>query len=215
MREGARYGEAAASFDRRAAAGSADSSGELMEQAKHNYMQAIEYYMTALKYERNDGIRQQLRTRLTAHMDRVETINRGISERRRLQTELEQSISKMLDSAAEHARKAVTLDREAFDNGHDANLFEQAKEGYITSVGYYINALKAERNEETKAILRQKVGLYMDRIEVLKKWLEDNGAAQDAAGASGTRQVKGAEADGSGTNENKPLLNAWMKLRKK
>lgn len=78
--------------------------------------------------------------------------------------------SNFVNQGVVHAERAIKFDRLACSN-NDPQDFDEAKRSYMRAVEYYYTALKYEKNERIKATLREKISSYMDRAEVLKKWL--------------------------------------------
>eukprot|EP00177_Eucheuma_denticulatum_P002609 GFKZ01004686.1.p1 GENE.GFKZ01004686.1~~GFKZ01004686.1.p1 ORF type:complete len:451 (-),score=87.30 GFKZ01004686.1:1358-2710(-) len=76
-----------------------------------------------------------------------------------------------IDQGVVHAQKAIDYDRAACADG-DAEKYDNAKNCYLRAIDYYYTALKYEKNEKTKAILREKINSYISRAEVMKEWLE-------------------------------------------
>lgn len=105
-----------------------------------------------------------------------------------------------------HAERAIKFDRLACSN-NDPHDFDEAKRSYMRAVEYYFTALKYEKNERIKTTLREKISSYMDRAEVLKKWLttyeekqkeEREHAGHDDDIDNPSKDEDGAEGDGGG-----------------
>lgn len=67
--------------------------------AKNAYLRAVEYYLTALKYERNESIKQSLRQKMHSYIDRAEIMKEWL-----IKYEEAQGVAKQRD-AEERSRK--------------------------------------------------------------------------------------------------------------
>lgn len=76
-----------------------------------------------------------------------------------------------IDQGVAHAQKAIDYDRAAC-KANDPEKYDNAKNSYLRAIDYYYTALKYEKNEKTKQVLRSKINSYVDRAEVMKDWLE-------------------------------------------
>lgn len=72
INNGFEHAKKAIEFDKKACAD--NENPEYFENAKNAYMRAIEYYMTGLKYEKNDRVKSSLRAKINNYMDRVEIL---------------------------------------------------------------------------------------------------------------------------------------------
>lgn len=75
-----------------------------------------------------------------------------------------------IDQGVAHAQKAIDYDRSACQTS-DPHKYDNAKNSYLRAIEYYYTALKYEKNEKTKSILRDKIRQYVERAEVMKHWL--------------------------------------------
>lgn len=69
INQGFTHAERAIQFDKLACK---SNDPENFDKAKNSYMRAIEYYMTAMKYERNDSTKKTLREKISNYMDRAQ-----------------------------------------------------------------------------------------------------------------------------------------------
>lgn len=95
-----------------------------------------------------------------------------------------------IDQGVAHAQKAIDYDRAACKT-NDPEKYDNAKNSYLRAIDYYYTALKYEKNEKTKQVLRSKINSYVDRAEVMKDWLEKYEESQ---------KNEGGEPSGSGGN---------------
>lgn len=93
-----------------------------------------------------------------------------------------------IDQGVAHAQKAIDYDRAAC-KANDPEKYDNAKSSYLRAIDYYYTALKYEKNEKTKLVLRSKINSYVDRAEVMKEWLEKY---------EETQKNGGGESSGSG-----------------
>lgn len=101
--------------------------------------------------------------------------------------------STFIDQGVAHAQKAIDFDRAACQS-NDPEKYNNAKTSYLRAIDYYFHALKYEKNDRVKDALREKIGSYVDRAEVMKTWLEkyeqSQKAKQDDSSASGGAPTK-------------------------
>lgn len=71
VNQGVVYAERAIKYDRLACT---SNDPQNFDEAKRSYLRAIEYYYTALKYEKNDRIKLTLREKINSYMDRAEVM---------------------------------------------------------------------------------------------------------------------------------------------
>lgn len=77
INQGFSHAEKAIQFDRLACKG---SDPQNFDNAKNSYLRAIEYYMTALKYEKNDRIKNSLREKIENYIGRAEIMKDWLSK---------------------------------------------------------------------------------------------------------------------------------------
>ncbi|KAF9514516.1 hypothetical protein BS47DRAFT_1376522 [Hydnum rufescens UP504] len=83
--------------------------------------------------------------------------------------------------------RAITIVQKAIDEDRAANYAEAYKQ-YQNSLEYFLMALKYEKNDSMKSMIRKKADEYMDRAEKLKEHLVKAGErrSRSAVGANGT-----------------------------
>lgn len=111
-----------------------------------------------------------------------------------------------IDQGVGHAQKAIDYDRSACKS-NDPEKYDNAKNSYLRAIEYYLHALKYEKNDKTKQVLRSKINSYVDRAEVMKDWLEkyedahknappdDSGDPSDGGTASKSKDKNKKEKD--------------------
>lgn len=77
INQGFTHAERAIQYDKLACK---SNDPENFDQAKHSYLRAVEYYFTALKYEKNDRIKASLREKISAYMDRAEIMKEWLTK---------------------------------------------------------------------------------------------------------------------------------------
>jgi vacuolar protein-sorting-associated protein 4 len=73
--------------------------------------------------------------------------------------------------------KAIELIKQATEKDHNKD-YEGAFRGYQLALDHFMAALKYEKNEKSKLMIRSKVEEYMARAEQLKKFLESGSGRQ-------------------------------------
>lgn len=96
-----------------------------------------------------------------------------------------------IDQGVSHAQKAIDYDRAAC-KANDPEKYDNAKNSYLRAIDYYYTALKYEKNDKTKQVLRSKINSYVDRAEVMKEWLEKYEETQKNGGGDGSSGSGGA-----------------------
>lgn len=93
--------------------------------------------------------------------------------------------------------KAVGIVKDAVEQDTKQN-YQEAYKLYQNSLDFFMLAIKYEKNDRMKQMLRNKVTEYLDRAENLKEYLnaqkEDKGRA--AIGANGGEKGVGGGANG-------------------
>lgn len=77
INQGLTHAERAIQYDKLACK---SNEPENFDQAKHSYLRAVEYYFTALKYEKNDRMKASLREKISAYMDRAEIMKEWLTK---------------------------------------------------------------------------------------------------------------------------------------
>jgi len=112
-----------------------------------------------------------------------------------------------VESGMEHAKKAITADREALETD-SLEKYEEAYRSYLRAIEYFLTALKYEKNSRTKQIIRSKVQEYMDRAEEIKKVLHEprdrvvdsNGRTGNGASVGAATERRRSASQGNGNN---------------
>ncbi|KAI0668623.1 AAA-domain-containing protein [Trametes maxima] len=88
-------------------------------------------------------------------------------------------MSHNLDRAIEIVQRAIEEDR--------ANNYEEAYKLYSNALDYFMLALKYEKNEKSKTLIKSKFTEYLNRAETLKEYLtnKEDKRAKKAIGANG------------------------------
>ncbi|CDZ96873.1 probable vps4-vacuolar sorting protein [Phaffia rhodozyma] len=102
------------------------------------------------------------------------------------------SNSNFLDKAIEIVQKAIDADVK--------QDYEEAYKQYQNSLDYFMMAMKYEKNDKLKELIRKKFTEYLDRAEKLKEHLtkSDEKRARVGVGADGSGKSAGAGANGGG-----------------
>lgn len=121
INQGFTHAEKAIQFDKLACQG---NDPENFDNAKNSYLRAIEYYLTALKYEKNDRIKQSLRDKISNYIDRAEIMKDWLakySERERQKQENAQNNSSAPGSGGGGGGAAAAKKKgQGGDNGDSA-----------------------------------------------------------------------------------------------
>jgi len=87
-------------------------------------------------------------------------------------------------------QKAIAIVTQATEEDAKKN-YEKAFQLYQSSIEYFLYAIKYEKNERSKAIMRQKLNEYFQRAEQLKEYLANQKKKQPVAvGARTSKQKK-------------------------
>lgn len=93
--------------------------------------------------------------------------------------------------------KAVAIVKDAIEQDTKQN-YQEAYKLYQNSLDFFLLALKYEKNDKLKELIRNKFTEYLDRAEMLKEHLastkDDKGRA--AIGANGGEKGVGANGNG-------------------
>jgi len=93
--------------------------------------------------------------------------------------------------------KAVAIVKDAIEQDTKQN-YQEAYKLYQNSLDFFLLALKYEKNDKLKELIRNKFTEYLDRAEMLKQHLgnskDDKG--KSAIGANGGEKGVGAGANG-------------------
>ncbi|THH07933.1 hypothetical protein EW145_g3046 [Phellinidium pouzarii] len=109
--------------------------------------------------------------------------------------------------------RAIEIVQRAIDEDTNQN-FSEASKHYKNSIDYFLLALKYEKNEKLRALIRSKVTEYLDRAEKLKEFLDSTeekkarrviGANGSTTGATGGLSKKKGEDDDDQDPELKKL----------
>ncbi|KAH6896714.1 vacuolar protein sorting-associated protein VPS4 [Thelonectria olida] len=112
------------------------------------------------------------------------------------------------ERALAELQKAIDLDHK--------KEYKKAFDAYIIAMDLWVKAIKWEKNKVMKDTMREKMVVYLDRTEKLKKWI-DEGGDEDGDGNSNNRggpvaangSSAGGKAKASGEDDdNKKLRNA-------
>ncbi len=93
--------------------------------------------------------------------------------------------------------KAIEIVQKALDEDTKQNYAEAYKQ-YQNSLDYFMMAMKYEKNDKLKELIRKRVIEYLDRAEKLKEHLGKSQEAQSrrAIGANGGEKGVGGAANG-------------------
>jgi vacuolar protein-sorting-associated protein 4 len=104
--------------------------------------------------------------------------------------------------------KAIQFVRQASDEDEKEN-YKEALRLYQLSLNYFITALKYEKNEKRKEVIRQKAAEYMDRAEKIKDILKNQTDTVGSGGsASKQKGVDSDENDKTGNEEENKMKTA-------
>lgn len=132
-----------------------DNSGEY-DEAYGLYYQAVGLLLLALKSEKTESSKKLIRAKATEYMDRADELRVYI---RNWNT----GNMDCLNCAVENVERAIEKDY--------LGQYELAFGLYRHSLELFLQALKSEKNEKTREMIRRKMTEYMERAEKLKDHL--------------------------------------------
>ncbi|KAI9429793.1 hypothetical protein H4582DRAFT_2088379 [Lactarius indigo] len=143
-------------------------------EAYKQYQNALDYFMLALKYEKNEQSKALIRGKIAEYLGRANELQNhlGLPSREHqvgYQTEEPNSASSTTGSGT-NLDRAIELLQIAIDEDKKQNYPEAYKQ-YQNALDYFTLALKYEKNEQSKALIRGKIGEYLSRAEQLKDHL--------------------------------------------
>ncbi|KAI9463594.1 hypothetical protein BJY52DRAFT_922550 [Lactarius psammicola] len=159
--------------------------------------------------ERNEQSKALIRGKIGEYRGRAEQLRDHIglpSRQGELQPE-EPNSTPSATSSGTNLDHAIDLVQIAIDEDKKQNYPEAYKQ-YQNALDYFMLALKYEKNERSKALVRGKIGEYLGRVEQLKDYLdrsfqEKRKARPRAIGANG---VAHAGPDGGQASVNSQSL---------
>ncbi|KAG6809772.1 Vacuolar protein sorting-associated protein 4 [Tricholoma furcatifolium] len=102
--------------------------------------------------------------------------------------------------------RAIEIVQKAIDEDTKQN-YAEAYRGYQNSLDYFMLALKYEKNEKSKLLIRSKISEYLTRAEVLKKHLAAPKDAKSAVGIGANGKKKDDEDEGQDAETKKLRAN--------
>eukprot|EP01100_Stratorugosa_tubuloviscum_P003342 TRINITY_DN1807_c0_g1_i1.p1 TRINITY_DN1807_c0_g1~~TRINITY_DN1807_c0_g1_i1.p1 ORF type:complete len:431 (+),score=220.49 TRINITY_DN1807_c0_g1_i1:74-1366(+) len=103
-------------------------------------------------------------------------------------------------------QKAITIVTQATDEDKKEN-YEEALRLYQLALDYFFTALKYEKNERSKVLVREKIKEYLERAEKLKEFISKPRRKQAVTSSGSTKynkQKKGNEKDNEEEDEDDP-----------
>lgn len=147
-----------------------EKDGVHFQLAKAFYTDALQCYMAALRIERNERVKQALREKITAYLDRAELM--GMWLERYSITQAPMQTGAIINEALSHAQNAIEYEKRAC-RGNNPEDFQTATNEYLVAIKLYKTVLAHEQNERMKQALREKISSYSERVEIMKGWLEN------------------------------------------
>lgn len=116
-----------------------------------------------------------------------------------------------MSGASEFLNKGIDLVQKAID-ADTATRYEEAYKLYYNGLDYLMLALKYEKNQKSKELIKSKFTEYLTRAEQLKEHLEkqlsNSGSAEASANGSSKVKKQGGEGDDSDDADTKKLRGA-------
>ncbi|KIJ62101.1 hypothetical protein HYDPIDRAFT_42140 [Hydnomerulius pinastri MD-312] len=135
------------------------------------YMNALDYFMLAQKYETNEKSKSLIRVKMEGYLSRAETIKKhmqALEDSRTTSSANEGGRQSLGTPQTTFLHKAIEIAERACDEDTKRNLPE-ADKLYKNALDYFMLALKYEKNEQSKVVIRANIEEYLTRAEVLKK----------------------------------------------
>ncbi|XP_052797001.1 serine/threonine-protein kinase ULK3-like isoform X3 [Mya arenaria] len=153
-----------------------DAKGDYPEAVKI-YCQAVEFFLPAIKYERDPSKKDILRKRAQEYINRAAEIKTQLKPVRGGNSPLQQSPSNNTEEELFHLFSGCEVMQAAIKVTHEAVIeedkeeFEQSLKHYELALGTAIRYLKSEQAGHRKDLLREAVEQWMSRAETIKKYL--------------------------------------------
>ncbi|KAF8531020.1 hypothetical protein JB92DRAFT_2854594 [Gautieria morchelliformis] len=130
--------------------------------------------MVALKYEENDKLKAMIRGKVTEFLARAEKLKEHLSKSEEKRSRSDDSCAGTATdpppSVINALNRAIEMVQRGIDQDMNQNYAEAYKQ-YQNSLDYFMLALKYEKNDKLKAMIRGKVTEYLARAEKLKEHL--------------------------------------------
>lgn len=110
----------------------------------------------------------------------------------------------MSSGSGDFLTKGIELVQKAID-ADTATKYEEAYKLYYNGLDYLMLALKYEKNNKLKELIKLKINEYLSRAEKLKEHLEKGGETQ---GNTSTKAKKAGNGEGDNDEDNKKLRGA-------
>ncbi|KAM6497806.1 hypothetical protein JOM56_005754 [Amanita muscaria] len=161
---------------------SLDKAIEIVEQAieedtNHNYAEAyklyqnsIDYFMLALKYEKNEKSKQLIRSKTEEYLNRAEKVKGHLTSQEEERRKAAHRHHTTLMTNLANLDKAIEISEQAIEEDTNHN-YTEAYKLYQNSLDHFMLAMKYENNERSKQLIRSKTEEYLNRIVKLKDLL--------------------------------------------
>ncbi|KAI9452397.1 hypothetical protein HD554DRAFT_2199945 [Boletus coccyginus] len=172
-------------------------------EAYKQYMNSLDYFMVAQKYERNEKSKVLIRAKIDEYLTRAETLKKHIQsqDKKRSRKATNGSPSRTVSSQS-NLDKAIEIAQRAIDEDVKQN-YPESYEQYMNSVCYFMLAQKYEKNEESKVLIRAKIYQFLARAETLKQHIQsqDEKRSRQAVSANGSASAVGGKGKEGGDDD--------------
>ncbi|KIJ62102.1 hypothetical protein HYDPIDRAFT_30654 [Hydnomerulius pinastri MD-312] len=150
------------------------------EEAYKQYMNSLDWFMLAQKYEKNEKSKGLIRGKIEEYLTRAETLKSHLQPK---------GIALKRTTPQSNLDKAIEIVQQAIDNDISQD-YASAREQYLNAIGYFMAAQKSERNETSKSLIQAKIDEYLSRAEILGKHLQPKrDSSREPSASSSTSTV--------------------------
>lgn len=159
----------------------ADTAGNYTSAVKL-YCEAVEFFIPAIKYEKEESKKNQLRNKVKEYISRAEELKSKLKPHKHTNAQIDGVIqrSESTDSRSELLELFSGCDEivaaikvvQAAVTEEENDEYEQALQHYELALGPAISILKTEPKGRRRDLLRENVEKWMAKAEDIKKYLE-------------------------------------------
>ncbi|XP_026396846.1 protein SUPPRESSOR OF K(+) TRANSPORT GROWTH DEFECT 1-like [Papaver somniferum] len=157
-------------------------------------MNALEYFMTHLKYERDPKIKEEISQKFAEYLKRAEEIRAVLDDPRPQPHVIQDPVKSKLfkEHAIDYLKRAVKEDNEM--------NYAKAFPLYMNALEYFKTYFKYESNLKIREAVQQKFSEYLRRAEELRVILDYGNPPQAQKASPSTEEIPQVSKDDSNTS---------------